>query len=228
MPPPQLRAKTKKPPRQMYLKTCNACGVEFETPKPKASRCDRCISENRRINYKSCISCGVKFPAPFGDEYNCPSCAEAHGIGQAELTPEQRESIKAAETLARWKNKVEILEAELDERSNAKPRGTRKMSNKVKESAVGVAWLELVSRDGQVSSLSQLHENEIDEETKLRLVMAFTRLRLKGYALDALAQLCPVHLMSLDEDKAITGLPLIENPHPPTPQQMAEIELGLR
>ncbi|WP_299898685.1 hypothetical protein [uncultured Ruegeria sp.] len=101
------------------------------------------------------------------------------------------------------------------------------MTTKVKESAIGVAWLELVGRDGQVSSLSQLHEREIDEETKLRLVMAFTRLRLKGYALDALAQLCPVHLMSLDEDKAITGLPLIENPNPPTPQELAEIELGL-
>ncbi len=222
------RTKREKPPRQMYLKTCNACGVEFETHKPKASRCPTCISENRRINYKSCISCGVKFPAPFGDEYNCPSCAEDLGIGQAELTPEQRETIKAEETLARWKNKVEILEAELDERSNAKPRGIRKMSNKVRESAVGAAWLELVSRDGQVPSLSQLHGREIDEETKLRLVVAFTRLRLKGYALDALAQLCPVHLMSLGEDKAITGLPLRENPNPPTPQELAEIELGLR
>ncbi|WP_171105951.1 MULTISPECIES: hypothetical protein [unclassified Ruegeria] len=223
------KEKNKKAPaqrsRQMYLKTCNACGEEHETHKPKASRCDRCISENRRINYKSCISCGVKFPAPFGDEYNCPFCAEAHGIGQAELTQEQREAKKAEETLARWKNKVATLEAELDERCNAKPRGTRKMTTKVKESAVGVAWLELVSRDGQVSSLSQIHERDIDEDTKLRLVMAFTRLRLKGYALDALAQLCPVHLMSLDEDQAITDLPLIENP--PTPQELAAIELGL-
>ncbi len=221
------RVKPKKPPRKMYLKTCNACGEVHETHKPKASRCDRCISENRRINYKSCISCGVKFPVPNGDEYQCPSCAEQLGIDQAELTPEQREAQRAEEKLARWKNKVAALEAELNERSNAKPKGSRKMTTKVKESAIGVAWLELVGRDGQVSSLSQLHEREIDEETKLRLVMAFTRLRLKGYALDALAQLCPVHLMSLDEDKAITGLPLIENPNPPTPQELAEIELGL-
>ncbi len=228
MPPAKRRAKPKKPPRQMYLKTCNACGEEHETHKPKASRCGRCIAENRRINYKSCISCGVKFPAPFGDEYNCPSCAEAHGIGQAELTPEQRETIKAEETLARWKNKVATLECELDERCNAKPKGTRKMTNKVKESAAGVAWLELVSRDGQVSSLSQLHERDIDQDTKLRLVMAFTRLRLKGFALDSLAQLCPVHLMSLDEHKAITDLPLVDNPNPPTPQELAEIELGFR
>ncbi|QFT74019.1 hypothetical protein [Ruegeria sp. THAF33] len=219
------RLKPKKPPRQMYLKTCNACGEEHETHKPKASRCDPCITENRRITYKSCISCGVKFPAPFGDEYNCLSCAEAHGIGQVELTPEQREALKAEETLARWKNKVATLEAALDERSNAKPKGTRKLSNKVKESAIGVAWLELCARDGQVSALSQLHERDIDEDTKLRLVMAFTRLRLKGYALDALAQLCPVHLMSLDDDKAITGLPLVETP--PTPQELTEIELGL-
>ncbi|WP_271950434.1 hypothetical protein [Ruegeria faecimaris] len=220
-------AKSKKPPRQMFLKTCNACGEEHETHKPKASRCETCIDENRRITYKTCISCDAKFPAPFGDEHNCISCAEDLGIGQAELTPEQRETIKAEETLARWKNKVAILEYDLDERSNAKPKGTRKMTNKIKESAIGVAWLELVSRDGQVSSLSQLHERDIDEETKLRLVMAFTRLRLKGYALDALAQLCPIHLMSLDEDKAITDLPLVENPNPPTPQELAEIELGL-
>ena len=221
------RLKPKKPPRQMYLKTCGACGVEFETHKPKASRCDGCIAENRKVHRKTCISCGVKFPAPNGDELQCPSCAEQLGIDQAELTPEQREAQRAEEKLARWKNKVEILEAELDERSNAKPKGTRRMTSKMKESAIGVAWLELVSRDGQVSSLSQLHERDIDEVTKLRLVMAFTRLRLKGFALDALAQLCPVHLMSVDEDKAITDLPLVENPNPPTPQELAEIELGL-
>ncbi|WP_171209544.1 MULTISPECIES: hypothetical protein [unclassified Ruegeria] len=225
MPPAKRRAKPKKPPRQMYLKTCNACGEAHETHKPKASRCGRCIAENRRINYKSCISCGVKFPAPFGDEYNCPSCAEAHGIRQAELTPEQRETIKAEEMLARWKNKVEILEAELDERSNAKPRGTRKMSNKVKESAVGVAFLELCARDGQVSALSQIHERDLDDDTKLRLILAYSRIRLRGYSVEAISKLCPVHLMSLDEGKAIDGLPFVENP--PTPQELAEIELGL-
>ncbi|NOD31490.1 hypothetical protein [Ruegeria atlantica] len=221
------RAKPKKPPRQMYLKTCNACGEEHETHKPKASRCTRCITENRRINYKSCISCGVKFPAPFGDEYNCPSCAEAHGIGQAELTPEQREIIKAEETLARWKNKVEILEATLDKRSNAKPKGTKLMNEKTKASAVGVAWLELCARDGQVSALSQIHERDLDDDTKLRLVLAYSRIRLRGYSVEAISKLCPVHLMSLDEGMAIDGLPLVENPNPPTPQQLAEIELGL-
>ncbi len=220
-------AKSKKPPRQMYLKTCNACGEEHETHKPRASRCTRCIAENRRINYKSCISCGVKFPAPFGDEYNCPSCAEAHGIGQAELTPEQREIIKAEETLARWKNKVEMLEATLDERSNAKPQGTRKMTTKVKESTIGVAFLELCARDGQVSALSQIHERDLDDDTKLRLVLAYSRIRLRGYSVEAISRLCPVHLMSLDEGKAIDGLPFVETQNPPTPQQLAEIEIGL-
>ncbi|WP_216646558.1 hypothetical protein [Ruegeria sp. THAF33] len=209
----------------MYLKTCNACGAEHETHKPKASRCNRCIAENRRITYKSCISCGVKFPAPFGDEYNCLSCAEAHGIGQAELTPEQREALKAEETLARWKNKVATLEAALDERSNAKPKGTKLMNEKTKASAVGVAWLELCARDGQVSALSQIHERDIDEDTKLRIVLAYSRIRLRGYSVEAISKLCPVHLMSLDEGKAIDVLPFVENP--PTPQQMAEIELGL-
>jgi hypothetical protein len=33
--------------------------------------------------------------------------------------------------------------------------------------------------------------------------------------------------MSLDDDKAITEMPFVENPNPPTTQQMAEIELGL-
>lgn len=127
---------------------------------------------------------------------------------------------------SKWNTKVATLEAQLTECSNAKPKGTRKITGAVKESTIGIAWLEIVSRDGQVSSLSQLHESYIDDDTKLRLVMAFTRLRLKGFALDALAQLCPVHLMSLDEDKAITDLPLVENPEPPTPQELADIELG--
>ncbi|WP_171125595.1 hypothetical protein [Ruegeria sp. HKCCA4707] len=209
----------------MYLKTCNACGEEYETHKPKASRCETCIDENRRITYKTCISCDAKFPAPFGDEYSCPSCAEAHGIGQAELTPEQRKIIKAEETLARWKNKVAILETELDERSNAKPKGTKLMNEKTKASAVGVAWLELCARDGQVSALSQIHERDLDDDTKLRLVLAYSRIRLRGYSVEAISKLCPVHLMSRDDDKAITDLPFAENP--PTPQQMAEIELGL-
>lgn len=221
------RKKPKKPPPQMYLKTCSACGEEHETHKPKASRCAPCISENRRINYKPCISCGVKFPAPFGDEYNCPSCAEAHGIGQAELTPEQRVIIKAEETFARWKNKFEILEAALDERSNAKPKGTKLMNEKTKASVVGVAWLEMCARDGQVSALSQIHKRDLDDETKLRLILAYSRIRLRGYSVEAISKLCPVHLMSLDEGKAIDGLPFVENSTPPTPQQMAEIGLGL-
>ncbi|MCA0906060.1 hypothetical protein LCM27_06580 [Ruegeria marisrubri] len=220
-------AKSKKPPRQMYLKTCNACGEEHETHKAKASRCETCIAENRRITYKTCISCGVKFPAPFGDEYNCSSCAEAHGIGQAELTSEQREIIKAEETLARWENKVLLLEAELDKRSNAKPKGTKLMNEKTKASAVGVAWLELCARDGQVSALSQIHERDLDDDTKLRLVLAYSRIRLRGYSVEAISKLCPVHLMSLDEGKAIDGLPFVETQNPPTPQQLAEIELGL-
>lgn len=221
------KIKVAKPKPVLIAKTCGACGEQFETHKPKAARCYRCIEEDRPVRYKSCVSCGVKFPAPQGDEYHCLSCAEAHGIGQAELTPEQREAHKAAETLARWKNKVAILECNLAERANEKPKRTRKMSNETKESAIGVAWLELCARDGNVSALSQIHESDMDDETKLRLILAFSRIRLRGYTVEAISRLCPVHLMKLDEGKAIDGLPVVENPNPPTPQEMAEIELGL-
>lgn len=221
------QASEKSDASKSLTKTCSVCSVEFQTTRKNATRCSCCVASNRAARRKACITCGVKFPAPNGDEYQCPSCAEELGIGQSELTSEQLEALWAEETLARWKNKVAILEADLDERSNAKPKGIKLMNEKTKASAVGVAWLELCARDGQVSALSQIHERDLDDDTKLRLVLAYSRIRLRGYSVEAISKLCPVHLMSLDEGKAIDGLPFVENPNPPTPQQLAEIELGL-
>ena len=111
------------------------------------------------------------------------------------------------------------------------------MKLKVAESAIGIAWLEIVHRDGAVNSLSHISELDVDVATKERLLTTYLRLRLKRIRPEAIAKLCPLGLMKMseqDRDQALSELPRVSEGAPeltfgsPEEQRQADaIMLGL-
>ena len=90
-------------PRKLVARRCGACHEDFDTTRQKATRCPQCISEGLRVRYRNCFECKTAFVLFDEAHMNCPACAEALGIDQDELTPEQLEMHKEAERLSKFK-----------------------------------------------------------------------------------------------------------------------------
>jgi len=86
-------------PAKQITKACGACHEDFETHRPKASRCPACIAANRRATYRSCFECSAKFLVTAEGQINCPACAAALGLEQYEMSPERREELEAEKRL---------------------------------------------------------------------------------------------------------------------------------
>ena len=91
-----------KKPAKLITKTCGACHETFETTRPKATRCPRCISGGRKVRYRKCVECSSQFVLFDETHLNCPSCADMLGIGRFELSPEQLERLREEERLAKF------------------------------------------------------------------------------------------------------------------------------
>lgn len=98
------------------------------------------------------------------------------------------------------------------ERLSKKPKGYPALTDEIAESTLGMMWLNLCATDGNVKIL--LKDQEVDDDTKHRMLITYLRLRLKGFTNDAVAKINPTRLMAQDAaqvDRAIREIPRVQD-----------------
>lgn len=197
-------------------KQCMACGCEFTTHKPRASRCNDCLAANKKVATRKCLECKAQFPLLDEAHVNCASCSEMLGVTQCEMTPEQQAKALEAEYLSRHQERLVHQRAWLDRRSKA-PKGYPKMTQRTSKTPLGILWLQVCAADGAASSIMYAaRSDDLTEEQKVSLLTTFYRLRAKGYHPSAIAKLCPRAILQDAPQAAITDLPQVTEPEPTT------------
>lgn len=95
--------------KPQITKVCGACHEDFTTHKAKATRCQPCITEGRRVTYRRCFECDANFMLLDSSHVNCSKCADANGLDQSELTPEQFERYRERDKLEAFIEKRDKL-----------------------------------------------------------------------------------------------------------------------
>lgn len=103
------RKETPPKPKPLISKVCGACREDFVTHRPKAGRCQPCIDQGQKIKYRNCYECRSPFVLLDDLHLNCPSCADAFGLDQSTLSPEQIERLREEERLSEFINRRDSL-----------------------------------------------------------------------------------------------------------------------
>lgn len=147
---------------------------------------------------------------------------------------EENESTEKPKRLTKWQREVLRIDFEYLGFSSwfPKPPGRlQKVKPENSNSALRTAWINLVAADGNIKAHSPFDTQEdVDEDTKLRMVTAFQRIRARGYPLDQMASICPTHLMGLKNiNAAINLLPRVDLPTDDTVTTITpeEVEAGV-
>lgn len=85
------------------------------------------------------------------------------------------------------------------------------MTKLISETPLGHLWQSLCHADGQINCLTC--KTDVPLADRERLLMIHFHLRLKGFAADAIAKLCPVALLKQDAEAlqdGLTGLPEVD------------------
>lgn len=197
-------------------KECMACGCEFTTNKSRASRCNDCLSANRKVAKRKCLECRAQFPLLDEAHVNCKTCSEMLWVTQFEMTPEQQAKALEAEYLSRHQERLAHQQAWLDRRSKA-PKGYPKMTQRTSKTTLGVLWLQLCAADGASASIMYAaRSNDLNENQKVCLLTTFYRLRAKGYHPSAISKLCPKAILKDATQIAVTDLPKVTEADPTT------------
>lgn len=213
--PPLEKLQVAKP---QFSKTCQACGDDFQTHKPKAARCDGCIAEGRNVQHKVCGECGDKFPYHDPAQIRCDPCADLLGLDQFELTPAQLEELRERERKARWKDQLAAQRRWLDQRETAKIHGYLRMKKAIRATPIGILWVSLCHADGAASSVMHTTDTELTDAQKLHLLIVFHRIRCRGFHPSAIAKLCPQAILEGigkdDFEEGLRGLPEVSQSVP--------------
>jgi len=116
-------------PSKLVTRICQACGEDFETPRPKASRCPECIAEDRRVQRRTCLNCAKPFNVIDPSHVNCKSCSDLLGLEQWEMTDEQYAKMLAEERMSRWQEKLESQTKWLDKRERYRAKRSNQITH---------------------------------------------------------------------------------------------------
>jgi len=206
-------------------KTCAACHETFETHRPKASRCQPCIDEDRRPRKRTCLECNRPFTLFDPSHINCATCAGNLGIEQSEMSPAQLAAELEERQRERWRERHDELQRWLNQRE-ARPKGYKTMTNATTKIPAGIFWLEVCAADGAAASVTYAASTDLSAEEKIGLLTSFMRLRVKGYHPAALAKLCPVSLLEADTQAAIGDLPKADEDPEPEPDPFVGMSMN--
>lgn len=197
-------------------KQCMACGCEFTTHKPRASRCNDCLAAGKKVATRKCLECKTQFPLLDDSHVNCKTCSEMLGVTQCEMTPEQQQKLLEAEYLSRHQERLAHQNEWLARREKA-PKGYPRMNQRTTKTPLGVLWFQLCAADGAAASIMYAaRSDDLTEDGRVKLLTTFFRLRAKGYHPSAIAKLCPRAILKKSTQDAITDLPKVTEPDPTT------------
>lgn len=215
--------------------TCACCGVKFMGTRLE-NRCPDCKAAGRRpkVKLKQAPTKGVAAVEYAKRQKAEQKKAEAAAkrkarAAQLKALKEEREELDLTDGTAvhadqmasdfetpdqrQLRRRKERTKQQLDwlSQRSRKPKGYPAMTKAISETPLGHLWHSLCHADGQVNCLTRSTDVPVTDSE--RLLMVHFHLRLKGFAADAIAKLCPVALLKQDAGSlhdGLTGLPEVD------------------
>ena len=200
---------------------CRACGNNHQSTRPKAARCRACIDSETKVVPAVCPQCTADTSKALlnGDTGTCPQCTES-GTGSGMRHPitetEERRLRRRRNLQTSAKHQAKALAA-----LGEKPIGSgfhRIRKGYRMSTPLQILWIELVHTCGAANCL--LTDTTHEQDTKLRMVTIYHRLRIRKFSNHRLIYLDIAKLLRQTDSELEEAFKLLDEAG--TPKKEAE------